>query len=102
MADERVDACEGKYTVILRRDGSAQALRYGEWWPAYGDTLDDNLVLALARDLIDARNALVEIAQYQRGGVIRVGTPEGDRDEMIGLARRTLDDARVAWRKKIE
>jgi hypothetical protein len=35
-------------------------------------------------------DALKEIASYPRGGVIKMGTPEYDRDEMIGTAREAL------------
>jgi hypothetical protein len=35
-------------------------------------------------------DALMEIASYQRGGVIKMGTPEYDRDAMIGTAREAL------------
>lgn len=34
--------------------------------------------------------ALFKIASYPRGGTIIAGTPEGDRDEMIGAARQAL------------
>lgn len=58
VTEEHVDVAEGKYTVILRSNGSSDALRYGEPWPAYAHGSINNLEAALARDLIAARAEL--------------------------------------------
>lgn len=34
--------------------------------------------------------AILEIAKYQRGGIVVAGEFSGDRDEMIGIARQAL------------
>lgn len=41
--------------------------------------------------------ALQQIANYSRGGTIIKGTPAGDRDEMIGIARTALPQG--MWRQ---
>lgn len=62
VTEERVDVYDGKYTVILRSDGTSTALRHGEAWPAFaGQTQLDNLTTALARDLIEARDMVVKL-----------------------------------------
>jgi hypothetical protein len=46
-------------------------------------------------------DALIIIAQFQRGGVIEMDDMTAiTRDSMIGIARQTLDSMRVKWRKK--
>ncbi len=50
----RVDVADGKYTVILD-SGGLRALRWGEEWR---DCCGDNLVLYLASELEDTRDAL--------------------------------------------
>lgn len=58
MTEERITVGDGKYTVILRSNGTSTALRYGEPWPAYKDVLSlDNLTVALARELIELKGA---------------------------------------------
>lgn len=49
LTEERVDVADGKFTVILRSDGTAEALRHNAAWPAYAGGLWDNLAIALAR-----------------------------------------------------
>ena len=59
MAEEHIPCANGKYTVVLRDDGTSTALRYGEPWPAYeGQTTISNLAFALACDLRDAREEI--------------------------------------------
>lgn len=62
IKEERIDIFDGRYSVILRSDGDADALRHGEPWPAYEDGID-NLHYALARELIDerARGATIQV-----------------------------------------
>lgn len=81
--ETRIDTCEGKYTVILRSDGTSTALRYGEAWPAYeGCAVLDNLTTALARDLDDARRKLEEAhAAVLRGNAIASEFSEGCIEE---------------------
>jgi hypothetical protein len=59
MTETRIDVASGKYTVVLRDDGTSTALRYGEPWPAFaGQNQLGNLTTALARDLQEAREKL--------------------------------------------
>ena len=60
VTEESVTVCDGKYTAILRSDGSSTALRYGEVWPAYADEGLSNLEAALAREVIELREKLGE------------------------------------------
>lgn len=64
VTEERVDCADGKYTVVLYSDGRSRALRYGEYWPAYGDEQVGNLAVALARDLQEARKQLEAYKRY--------------------------------------
>lgn len=66
MTDESkvktVTVCDGKYTVVLQRDGGrATALRYGDFWQ---DLTGNNLVCSLAEELHDAREALRRWQRY--------------------------------------
>lgn len=54
----RVACYGGKYTVILPAAGGLHALRHGEKWR---DCLGDGLILALAQDLQDAREAIEKL-----------------------------------------
>lgn len=47
--------------------------------------------------------ALVKIAGYPRGGIIVAGTPESDRDEMVGIARQALiqKHGQKGWHKLV-
>jgi hypothetical protein len=49
----RLSTSDGKYTVVQARTGAVQILRHGEPWR---ETFD-NVILALAYDLEEARNA---------------------------------------------
>lgn len=73
VTEDRVEVDGGKYTVILRNDGTTGALRYGQPWPAYRGEHDlNNLECALARDLINERAKTValeeQLAAYKRYG----------------------------------
>lgn len=48
----------GKYTVVLPKDGSLKALRYGEEWR---DCCGDNLIYYLAFELNELREKLKEL-----------------------------------------
>lgn len=75
MTDVIVTVADGKYTVILNSDGTTEARRYGEPWPAYPGGVD-NMTAALAAELHDLRSApnpsLDEMAKEidRRGAVI--------------------------------
>lgn len=82
MTEERINTCEGKYTAVLRADGSSTALRYGQEWPAYAGVHQlDNLTVALARDLQAARAMVKECGEqfrfYQKNHEAK-GTPDAD------------------------
>ena len=80
VTEERIDVCEGKYTVVLRSDGTSTALRYGvAEWPAYIGQQLDNLTTALARDLIDAHERLG--IRCCDEGCPRYGTPHSHPDK---------------------
>ncbi len=83
MTEERIDVADGKYTVVLRDDGTSTALRYGEAWPAFaGVNQLDNLTCDLARDLQTARSALAEAhAAILRGDAIAAKFSEGCMEE---------------------
>lgn len=53
----RVTVGDGKYTVVLPKDGRLHALRYGEQWR---DCVGDGLVLALALEVEALRELLKE------------------------------------------
>lgn len=57
----------GKYTFIFYVDGSSQALRYGEPWPAFEKSPPDNLHHALASSLKD-RNEEIDRLRVQLAG----------------------------------
>lgn len=61
----RVDAAGAKYTVVQTDDGLSHILRYGEPWDVYpiGGSVG-NVVLALANELMNTREAL-EIARFE-------------------------------------
>lgn len=50
----------GKYTFIMRADGSTTALRWGEEWPAFKNASPDNLHLALAQEVVALREELAK------------------------------------------
>lgn len=52
----------GKYTFIMREDGSTTALRWGGEWPAFKNASPDNLHLALAQEIVALRE---EIAKHK-------------------------------------
>jgi hypothetical protein len=56
----RVSTSDGKYTVIQHESGGVVSLRYGEPWMHVTGNPGDNLILALAQDLDDARKQAVE------------------------------------------
>lgn len=61
---EHIHVDDGKYTVVLRNDGSSTALRYGAPWPAFeGINQLDNLTVALARDLQSAREEIAHLKE---------------------------------------
>ncbi|MGO2150819.1 MAG: hypothetical protein ACTH32_06415 [Microbacterium gubbeenense] len=51
----RIDVADGKYTVLGIEDGHLRALRHGEEWRSL---TGDNLILALAQELQEARERL--------------------------------------------
>jgi hypothetical protein len=53
----RVTTMDGKYTVILSRDGHLSALRYGQPWR---DCVGDGLILALAQDVETLKGRLTD------------------------------------------
>jgi len=55
VEDLKVTVCDGKYTVILPKDGGLKALRYGEEWR---DCCGDGLILALAQEIDTLREQL--------------------------------------------
>jgi hypothetical protein len=56
----RVSTSDGKYTVIQYESGGVVSLRYGEPWMHVTGNPGDNMILALAQDLDDARQRLGE------------------------------------------
>lgn len=46
--------------------------------------------------------ALTRIARFKRGGLVVFGEHSGDRDTMIGIARVTLDQYKIPWRRDPE
>jgi len=56
-----VTVADGKYTYVMRADGSTTALRYGEAWPAFENQSPDNLHFALAAEVQDLRDAQAEL-----------------------------------------
>jgi len=56
MSDRiNVTVADGKYTFIMREDGSMTALRWGDEWPAFKNKDPDNLHLALAQEIVHLR-----------------------------------------------
>lgn len=55
MSANRIDVSDGKYSVVGIDHGRLHALRYGEAWR---DLVGDNLVLALAQELDEARTKI--------------------------------------------
>ena len=53
----RITVCDGKYTVIMTKDGNLRALRYGEEWR---DLVGDGMVLSLAQEIDDLRQKIKE------------------------------------------
>lgn len=51
----RIDVADGKYAVVGIEDGHLRALRHGEEWRSL---TGDNLILALAQELQEARERL--------------------------------------------
>jgi hypothetical protein len=51
-----VTVADGKYTYVMRADGSTTALRYGEAWPAFENQSPDNLHFALASEVQELRD----------------------------------------------
>lgn len=58
----RVDVGGGKYTVIQDAVGRLFALRYGEPWR---DLVGDNLVHAMACEIVTLREKLIELETSQ-------------------------------------
>lgn len=59
MADRlRIKVDGGKYEVVQPETGGAHALRYGEAWR---DLTGDNLILALAYELEEAREEIAKL-----------------------------------------
>jgi hypothetical protein len=52
-----VSTNDGKYTIIQHKDGSVEALRYGEKWR---DCTGDKLILTLAQDLQAMKETVVK------------------------------------------
>lgn len=53
-----LEVADGKYTIVGIEDGKLHALRHGEPWR---DLVGDKLVLSLAQELLEAREALREM-----------------------------------------
>ena len=99
MTEERIDTCEGKYTVVLRADGTSTALRYREAWPAFDGVHQlDNLTVALARDLQAARVQLAEArAAILRGHDVAAEFAEGCMEEAMQASAERDEKADREW-----
>ncbi len=58
MEDMRISVDNGKYTVIIRKDGGLEALRYNEKWR---DCVGDNLIFHMAYEIDELRNEIRQL-----------------------------------------
>lgn len=58
----RVDTSDGKYTYIMRKDGTSHALRYGKpWITSLTNIPGCNMTSSLAHDLDEARQEIAKL-----------------------------------------
>lgn len=72
----RIDVADGKYAVVGIEDGHLRALRHGEEWRSL---TGDNLILALAQELQEARERLRGDTGWEYGNALisKHGYPTG-------------------------
>jgi len=82
-----VSVFDGKYTYVMRADGTTTALRYGEHWPAFDNSPPDNLHFALASEVDNLRSTQDELLAGLRAAekALREEGYEDDADAALAL-----------------
>lgn len=86
--DFQITVATGKYTYIYYKDGSSEALRYGEPWQ---DTTGNNLVHALADAAVGLKQAAKELLELNRSATKQLNDMSKALQERAA-PRRTGED----------
>lgn len=81
----RVTVYDGKYTVVQAEGGGLRALRYGEEWR---DCTGDGLILALAQEVAELREALDKLVAAR--ATIAAASPPPDIKALLTIRHMEL------------